>query len=320
MWPTVGQRSPRHTRDREGRRVAIPTSVISMYVRATSRNRPYVSESGAHALIRELKLRPVSPAPPQKMPFSVKLSVVQKQGWLLYKVTPTRHTPRGAVVYAHGGGWVREIVKQHWHFVAQIAAEADTTVLVPIYPLVPWGTAVKVRDHIVALVLKALDRYQSVSLVGDSAGGQIVLSTGLELRDRGHRIPRTALISPALDLTWSNPLIEEVQPFDPWLGVPGGRVLAEAWRGDLPIVDPAVSPIFGDFAGLGPISIYTGTRDILNPDAHVLHDRLQQAGVESELYEADGQLHVYPLLPTTEGASARRRIIDDLRRSCKAGL
>ncbi len=293
--------------------MALPSSIVPLYIKLIRGNRPFVSEEGAHERIADRRVRPMSWAPPAKLPYDVTIDAERRGAWPVYTVRPSRGETHGAVIYVHGGGWVNEIVKQHWHLIAQIAADSNTTVIVPIYPLVPWGTAAAARDTIMQLAFDAIDQYGQVCLAGDSAGGQISLSVALALRDRGVTIPHTALISPALDLTWSNPRIPEVQPSDPWLAVPGGRVLADAWRGDLDITDPAVSPLFGDFRGLGGISIYSGTRDVLNPDAHVLLDKLHQAGVTAELHEQPGQLHVYPLLPTKVGEAARARITADLR-------
>lgn len=213
----------------------------------------------------------------------------------LHHHSPRGHAP-GCVVYAHGGAWVNEIAPQHWTLAAQIAAECTTTVVVPIYPLVPFGTAQGCVETFVDLVLELRRVHDDdVRLAGDSAGGQIALSTALELRDRhGLTLPLTVLISPAVDLTWSHPGIPLVQPKDPWLGVPGGRVFSELWRGDVPVTDQRVSPIFSDLTDLGPLVVFSGTHDILNPDANRLVDMARAAGVDVEFHEGDGQLHVYP--------------------------
>lgn len=145
----------------------------------------------------------------------------------------------------------------------------------------------------------------------------MVLSAALALRDEGVRLPVTVLVSPALDLTWSNPRIPVVQPTDPWLATPGGRVLADAWRGDLPLTDPAVSPLYGDLAGLGPLVVFTGTRDVLNPDAHLLVEKARAAGVEAELHEEPGQLHVYPMLPTPAGRRGAQLLVGRVSRALR---
>ncbi len=293
-------------------RLVLPRAAVPMFLRATGANRTFVTEAGARRRIRRASLRPAPYGPPAVLRDDVRVDVEQRGGWPVYTIRRRDGASRGTVVYAHGGGWVGEIVSQHWHLVAQLAAEARTTVVLPIYPLVPYGTAEEARVGILDLVASADG---PVALAGDSAGGQIVLSAALSLRDAGVVVARTVLIAPALDLTWGNPRIPEVQPSDPWLGTPGGRVLAEHWRGELDLRDPVVSPLFGDFAGLGPVTVFTGTRDVLNPDAHLLRERAAAAGVELEWHEGEGDVHAYPLLPIRSGRAARAQIVRTLRRS-----
>lgn len=295
-------------RRERGRCVILPNWAVPALLKVMRANRAFVTTAGAEQRIAEREIRPRSFAPPRLRP-DVRVSVDRRTGWPVYTVAPATATPVGSVVYAHGGGWVNEIAGPHWRLIADIAADARTTVIVPIYPLIPFGTALEVRDGVVELAMQAARDHGSVVLAGDSAGGQIVLSAAFELRDRGVVSPRTIVMSPALDLTWSNPRIPDVQPSDPWLAVPGGKVLAEAWRGDLPLKDPAVSPLFGDFSDLGPLDVYTGVRDVLNPDAHVLVERAAAAGVDVTLHERAGQVHVYPLLPTSIGRDARAEIV-----------
>ncbi|WP_261623427.1 alpha/beta hydrolase [Nesterenkonia marinintestina] len=297
----------------------LPEKVVRAAVRARGSNRSFLTAEAARERMEALALRPRSWGPPRGLRSDVGITVTRRRGWPLYTVSPTTARAHGAVVYAHGGGWISEIIAEHWRLIAQIAAEAGTTVVVPIYPLAPFGEAEEVVAQFVDILRETADRFGSARLAGDSAGGQIALSAALELRDRhGARVPRTVLISPALDLTWSNPRIPEVQPDDPWLAVPGGHVRTEAWRGDLDVTDQRVSPLFGDPTDLGPITLFSGTHDILNPDARLLAERADEAGVDVELHEGEGLLHVYPLLPTASGARARRtiveRLVDDVRR------
>ena len=300
--------------------VVVPSNLIAPALRLMRANRVFVTADGARRRVRELELRPTPYGPPSRLRRDVRVEV-SNRGWPVYTITPFGSTPAGSVIYVHGGGWVNQIASQHWHLAAQIAAEANTTVTVPIYPLVPFGTAAAVAAGVVDLVRQNLERYGTTCLAGDSAGGQIALSTALALRD-GHNItlPETVLISPALDLSWSNPRIPAVQPSDPWLATPGGEVLADLWKGDSDILDPVVSPLMGDLAGLGPITLFSGTWDVLNPDAHLLVAKAAAAGVDLDFQEQDGQVHVYPLLPTTVGSDARAAIVHKLRRAVAVPL
>ena len=67
-----------------------------------------------------------------------------------------------------------------------------------------------------------------------------------------------------------------------------------------------VSPLFGNLAGLGPLTVFSGTRDITSPDTRLLVSRARAAGVQVDHHEEAGLVHVHPLLPVPEGRRARR--------------
>ena len=55
--------------------------------------------------------------------------------------------------------------------------------------------------------------------------------------------------------------------------------------------EPLVSPIFGDFTGLPPAIILTGTRDLQLSDAVNVHRKLLRSGSVAELHVFEGQSH-----------------------------
>jgi len=292
---------------------SLRSRLLPGYLRITRSNRIYTSSDEARKHIERLRIRPRRFGPPRLLRSDVSVTVDQLLGWPVYTLTPKKGETRGGVVYVHGGGWVNQIALQHWQLAAQIAVEGGMSVAVPIYPLIPLGTAEHVVPAVAELVRTCTARYGSTCLAGDSAGGQIALSAAILLRDHQHIVPRTVLISPALDLSVTNPAIDEVQPSDPWLARAGIHVFVEHWRGTLPMSDPRVSPLGADLKGLGPITIFSGTRDILNPDARLFFDQAIAAGVDVEYHERQGLVHVYPLTPTPEGRTARVLLIERLR-------
>jgi acetyl esterase/lipase len=289
------------------------TRLVPGYLFITRANQMYTSAQAARNHIEQRSLRPRPYGPPRFLRRDVSVAVDEQLGWPVYTLRPRSGQSRGRVIYVHGGGWVNEIALQHWLLAAQIAAEAGLTVTVPIYPLVPFGTAEEVVTTIADMAVTGPDA-GSTCLAGDSAGGQIALSAAVLLRDR-HQValPQTVLISPALDLSLTNPEIDRGQPSDPWLGRHGARVMIERWRGGLAISDPRVSPLFADLHGLGPLTAFCGTRDILNPETRLLVGKATAAGVDVDYHEGLGLVHVYPLTPTSEGRAARAVLVDRLR-------
>ena len=53
--------------------------------------------------------------------------------------------------------------------------------------------------------------------------------------------------------------------------------------------DPQLSPIYGDFAGLPPAILTSGTRDLFLSNTVRTHRKLRRAGVEAELNVYEGQ-------------------------------
>lgn len=291
----------------------IPDALIPAYLRLTRADAPFSTVAGARKAVEEQTLRPASYNPPAKIRPDVTVTVERQNGVPVYTITPTTGGPTAQLIYLHGGGWVHEISSHHWTLLFQLSAEARLTVTVPIWTLLPYGSATQANELVLHLHDMLTPLRQEIIIGGDSAGGQVALSAAVSLRDRGVDDLRTLLISPALDLTLSNPRIPQVLPDDPWLGVDGVRWLADQWRGDIPLSDPRVSPLNGDMHGMGPMVLCSGTRDILNPDAHLLVDKARAAGADVTFLEQDGALHVFPLLPTPVGRTARARIVRELR-------
>ncbi|HWG27448.1 hypothetical protein [Actinospica sp.] len=56
------------------------------------------------------------------------------------------------------------------------------------------------------------------------------------------------------------------------------------------------------------MAVLSGTHDIHNPDARDFAARAREAGVCLDYHGEPGSQHVHPLLPTAEGAAARKLI------------
>lgn len=295
----------------EFERLSLPARLMPAVQRLRHANEHYVSTENLHRHLHQLTVRPRPVAPPGKLRRGVSVTATMDQGWRVYTVTPTAAPARGTVVYLHGGGWIHEAGRTHWQWVQQLAEQASTTVIVPVYPLAhEGGTAAEVVPIVARLCEQASG---PVIAMGDSAGGTIAISATLLLKQRQTPPALTVLISPVLDLSLANPEIDRIQPRDPWLAKPGLRTIVEMWAGGR-LEDPVLNPINGELQGLPPLMIFSGTRDILNPDTQLFVDRAINAGVEVGYTELREHIHAFPLLPIPEGKRARREIIAAVRR------
>ncbi|MFD9966077.1 alpha/beta hydrolase [Amycolatopsis sp. NPDC058986] len=211
------------------------------------------------------------------------------------------------VLYLHGGGWTMSITDPHWGLIATLARRLDCAVTVPSFPLAPEHTA---RETFAMLLpfyadLAARTGEGELTVMGDSSGGNLALSLAMQARAAGLPQPaRLVLLSPCVDATFGDPEIARLDRRDPILPARGLPGLGRAYAGDLDVRDPVVSPLFGTLDGLPPIAIFTGTRDVLNADAHRLREKAERAGIPLAWHEYPEMLHVWPLFPIPEARHA----------------
>ena len=291
-------------------------------IRLRGSKKRYASAEVTLAKVASLRLRPKSYAPPKNLDRTADVVVRFINGWPVYDVTAKGARPTRRAIYLHGGSNVYEISSQHWQLVAELAASTDSRITVPIYPLAPQGTARLVVAGCADLAEHLIDEVgaSDVTILGDSAGGGMALATALVLRDRGNAPSRVVLISPVLDLSLSDPELSRIVDSDPWLDLPGAKATSELYRGSLPFTDPRVSPLFGDLPGVGPILMLSGTRDMLNADAHRLVEKAAASAHPLEYHEVAEMIHVYPLLPIPEARVAREQIREFMTRTVNAPL
>lgn len=66
-----------------------------------------------------------------------------------------------------------------------------------------------------------------------------------------------------------------------------------------------------------PITLFSGTHDIINAGARSLARKARAADFPLDHHEAPGMLHVYPLPPIPEGAAARA-VMEEILTSCRS--
>ena len=269
--------------------------------------------------VHATSLRPASfnPPPSPLLP-GVRLSADRTRGFPVFTIEPDSGRYGKTVIDFHGGAYVREIVSFHWLFARTITVAASVRLLLPIYPLAPHRTAARTVADAADIVESAISTQGAgnVAVVGDSAGGGIALAAAQELKRRGAPQPsRLILLSPWLDVTMSDPAQATIEKRDILLARGGLKEAGRLYAGDLEVTDWRVSPLFGDLTGLAPMSVYTGTHDILVTDSRALTQRARDAGATVDYTEEIGMQHDYALFPLIRQAHTAR---EDIARILRA--
>ncbi|KAK8097983.1 acetyl-hydrolase [Apiospora kogelbergensis] len=121
------------------------------------------------------------------------------------------------MLYIHGGAYFFGSVDEHRYQMQRHARKLKARVFAPKYRLSPqYPFPCGLHDCLAAyMYLLTVQDPSTIVFAGDSAGGGMVMSLLVTLRDRGLPLPAGAiLISPWVDLTHSFPSVAMEAPFD----------------------------------------------------------------------------------------------------------
>lgn len=204
------------------------------------------------------------------------------------------------VVWFHSGGYLIGSAEGYAPMGYAISKAADARVLVVDYRLAPeHAFPAPVEDAVAASrwALTELDREGSCVIAGDSAGGGLTMATLVSLRDGGGPLPAAAVcLSGLLDLASTGDSIDERAAVDPVGSRETFDMIAQAYlQGRCAPTEPLASPLYAELAGLPPLLLMVGTRDVLRDDSVRMAQRYQDAGNEARLVVEDGMVHIWPL-------------------------
>ncbi|MDX9778117.1 MAG: alpha/beta hydrolase [bacterium] len=202
------------------------------------------------------------------------------------------------LLYLHGGGFVFGLTPMHLKMAASLALRMKTRILLPDYrtaPEYPFPAALEDCENVYLWLLKKDIPAGNITLAGDSAGGNLVLSLMMKCRDSGAALPAAAaLLSPAVKLGGgtSRPGFR-----DPLLPPKAMEFYTRAYVAEHDPRDPLISPLYGDLRGLPPLLIHAGEDEILRDEALQLAEKARAAGTDAELEIFPRMWHVWQLFP-----------------------
>jgi len=210
--------------------------------------------------------------------------------------TPNDQKDLPVILYIHGGAWVAGNLDTHDNLARYLCKGAQALVVSVGYLNSPEGKFPAPLDQcydallwIVANAKHYNSNSSRLAVVGDSAGGGMAAALCLVARDlKGPKIDLQVLINPVVDNSWEGTL--QLQ---------GDELDTERWIATQYVVDPKdtknpyVSPIFAkDVSNLPPVVIILAEKDMFRKDAQKNANRLQAAGVHTNVYTQFGVGHL----------------------------
>lgn len=235
-------------------------------------------------------------------------------------IISAEHHAERVILYLHGGAFIAHspdlyaAMLDHWCRSLQARALMVDYRLAPEAPY-PAG----VDDCVSAyrwLLRQGFDHRQIV-IAGDSAGGNLALSTLLRARGEGIPLPACAvLLSPFLDLTLSGRSALANAGRDPLFGLGFGVGIRGFYARPEQLLNHDVSPLYADLGGLPPLLVQVGSTEMLLDDARQLAVKANQAGTAAKLEIWQSMPHIFQTLKfLPQAVEAHRRVVEHIR-SC----
>lgn len=223
------------------------------------------------------------------------------------------------LLYLHGGGFVLGLTSLHIEMVACLAQKMGIRTLMVDYRLAPDFPFPAAMDDCATVYRWLLNQgiaAQNIAMAGDSAGGNLTLTTLMKLRDAGDPLPAAAAcLSPVADLAKKEKLPAGVK--DPLLHPKAMRFYNQSYVAKSDNTNPLISPAFGNFHGFPPLLIHAGDDEVLRDDAVRIAEKANAAGVDVRLEIYPRMWHVWQInakLPQTVQS------LDDIARFLQSHL
>ena len=201
------------------------------------------------------------------------------------------------ILYFHGGGYISGSAESHRALVSRLCSAAGATAFSVNYRLAPdFAFPAGLRDGIDAYrhLLQHGVSASQVVLAGDGAGGGLVFSCLLAIRNAGLDMPAGVVaMSPWADLSLSGWSMLQNARKDAALSWELLFMSARNYLKKQSPADPYASPIYAPFRDFPPIMVHAGSNEILRDDASRIGDRAAEAGIPVSVEIYDGMQHLF---------------------------
>jgi len=233
----------------------------------------------------------------EPLPAGTKTSAVEAGGVIADWVEHPDCDGEGVFLLLHGGGFNAGSPVTHHKFASYLSQATNMKVLVPDYRLAPehpFPAALHDCLAVYGALLSETGETDQIAIGGDSAGGGLVASLLVAIRDAGGPLPSSAtLLSPWLDLTNSGKSYTDNAESDPQISKARHDEMGPLYFGEADPSHPLISPAFADPKGFPPTLIQVGDIETMLSDSTDFAAKAEKAGVDVELQVWPNMWHVW---------------------------
>ena len=206
------------------------------------------------------------------------------------------------ILYTHGGGFVVGSVSTHRKFAGHLAKHLGVTAVVFDYrraPECPFPAQIEDSTAAYRELLARGFKAQNITIAGDSAGGNLAISTVLKLRDDRMALPGAVIaFSPWLDMEHIGKTLETNAKTDALVNRSVVQSMSTMFLGENgPRTHPLANPLKANYKnGFPRLYVTVGGAEALLDNATGLAEIAKAAGVNVTLSVVDDMQHVFPFL------------------------
>jgi acetyl esterase/lipase len=230
-------------------------------------------------------------------PYSIEDDTVAGVACARYRAAAASAPSIATILYVHAGAFIAGSARINAATALPVCMLGPCDGIGVDYALAPEAAFPTQLDQIERVYLELQRAGRPILLLGDSAGGALVLSSLHRWRRKGFPLPAGAvLISPLTDARAASDTHCTLKDQDPFFGSAGAEgvpIVFDLYAGGCDIDDPEISPIASDFVGFPPLSVHVGSREVLLGDSARLVEKARRAGCDATLSVIDGMFHLF---------------------------
>lgn len=205
------------------------------------------------------------------------------------------------IIYTHGGGFAVGSSASHRKLAGHLAKHLGISAFVVDYRRSP-EYVFPTQIHDVSLVYKNLLKKgfsaKNMLTAGDSAGGNLAISTVLNLRNEGIELPSAVIVfSPWLDMEHKGETLTTNDVTDALITVDLLKGMSQMFLGEHgDPTNPLANPLKANYENFPRLYINAGSVEALVDNATRLADVAKEDGVDVTLSVVNNMQHVFPCL------------------------
>ena len=217
--------------------------------------------------------------------------------WL---VSSSRNPKDKILYYIHGGGFVNGSTRQAFRFVSYAVKHFGYDLYCVDYRLAPDHKCLDTIQDCEDGYRFLLERYapENIILMGESAGGNLVLALPQRLKEKKLPLPAGIVsCSPVVQFEHYPYSYYECSCKTDYGIIFGINDVIEIYRGELPKESPYISPLLGDLKDYPPVYLDASDVESLRDEARMMYVRLKEEGCDAEYHELRDFFHAMLTAP-----------------------